>query len=238
MFVYIWKHEGTPFYVGLTKAIGRTNPLNAGGRGWLCEQTLDRIGRVNVVTEIHTVATVKDGQALERSLILKYGRIQLGTGSLTNLRPGGDGTTGMTPEGRARTSARLRENNPAHLPEVRAKISLRNSTPEAKARMCGDANVAKRPEVRAKIKAVWDSPGYKERVAEARKGKPIHSVEGKETRRQRLLDPSNPMREYHKVLNTDPTIRAKRVAALQTPETRAKISAGLRKKWAERKAML
>ena len=35
MFVYIWKHNETPFYVGMTKAAGRTNPLNAGGRGWL-----------------------------------------------------------------------------------------------------------------------------------------------------------------------------------------------------------
>ena len=39
-----------------------------------------------------------------------------------------------------------------------------------------------------------------------------------ERRRARLLDPANPMREYHKILNTDLAVRARRNAATQSPE--------------------
>ena len=107
MFVYVWKHNETPFYVGMTKAIGRTNPLNAGGRGWLCKQKLEQVGRNNVIVEIHTTNTLEDAQALEMSLIEKYGRVQLGNGPLTNLRAGGDGSAGMTEAGRLATSKRI-----------------------------------------------------------------------------------------------------------------------------------
>ena len=50
----------------------------------------------------------------------------------------------------------------------------------------------------------------------------------RQTKRARLLDPNNPMREYHKILNSDEKIKAKRVAALRSPETQAKISATLK----------
>lgn len=46
-----------------------------------------------------------------------------------------------------------------------------------------------------------------------------------EAKRKRLLDPSHPMRGYHKILNSDPSIKAKRVATLRSPEVRAKIRA-------------
>ena len=46
------------------------------------------------------------------------------------------------------------------------------------------------------------------------------------------------MREYHKTLNTDPDIKAKRVATLRTPEVQAKISAGLKAAWAKRKGLV
>lgn len=46
-----------------------------------------------------------------------------------------------------------------------------------------------------------------------------------ESKRERLLDPNNPMREYHKVLNTDPDIKAKRAASIRSPEVQAKIRA-------------
>lgn len=52
-------------------------------------------------------------------------------------------------------------------------------------------------------------------------------VEEREAKRKRLLDPAHPMREYHKILNTDPAIRAKRTAALQSSDVRSRISAAL-----------
>ena len=119
MFVYIWKHNDIPFYVGMTKNIGRANPLNSGGRGWLCKQKLEEFGRINIVTELHIVDTLNDAQVLERSLIEKFGRIQLNNGTLTNLKVGGDGGGGMTESGRLATSKRIKEKNPFFKPEVR-----------------------------------------------------------------------------------------------------------------------
>lgn len=238
MFVYVWKHNETPFYVGMTKTIGRTNPLNAGGRGWLCKQTLAKIGPKNVVVELHMVDTVEEAQSLERSLIDKYGRIQLETGPLTNLKPGGDGSPGMSDAGKLATSKRMKENNPMKKPETKAKLKTRMQSPEVVALFSGDNNPAKRPEVRAKIKAKWEDPEFRAaRIAE-KVGRPIHSEESKEKRRLRLLDPSNPMREYHKVLNSDPAIKEKRVAALRSPEVQAKISAALKLSWAKRKGLI
>ena len=236
MFVYIWKHNNTPFYIGLTKAHGRTNPLNAGGRGWLCKQTLDKVGRANVIVELHIVTTLEEGKELERSLIEKYGRVQLGTGPLTNLRSGGDGTHGMSAAGKAANSERMRLNNPTRNPATLAKLKKRMNDPDVLAKFTGDANPAKRPEVRAKLKAKWADPAYREERRIEKIGKAKHSEEHKAELRAKLLDPSNPLRDYHKTLNSDPTIKAKRTAALQSPEVRARISAALKAKWAERKS--
>jgi hypothetical protein len=237
MYVYVWKHENVPFYVGLTKAHGRTNPLNAGGRGWLCKQKLDQIGRKNVTTELHIMDTLEEGQKLERSLIEQYGRVQLGNGPLTNLRPGGDGTHGMSEAGKSALSKHMRENNPTKNIATREKIAARRNSPDVAEKFAGDNNPAKRPEVRAKLKAKWDDPAYREARIKEKIGKAKHSEEHKANLRDRLLDPANPMREYHKTLNSDPTIKAKRAAALQSPEVRARISASLKAKWAERKAI-
>ena len=239
MFVYIWKQpDGVPFYVGMTKAIGRTNPLNSGGRGWLCKQTLEKIGRSNVIVEIHNAPSEETAKEMEMGFISQYGRIQLGTGTLTNLRPGGDGVSKMSEAGREATRMRMKENNPAHRPEVRAKIKARMDAPDVKERFIGNNNPAKRPEVRAKLKAKWQDPEYQETQYQARIGIKRHSDEHKAKLRDKLLDPTNPMREYHKVLNSDLTIKAKRIASLQSPEIRAKISARLKEAWAKRKASI
>lgn len=238
MFVYIWKHNETPFYVGMTKAAGRTNPLNVGGRGWLCKQTLAKIGPKNVVVELHIVDTAEEAQVLERSLIEKFGRIQLETGTLTNLKPGGDGSPGMSEAGKLATSKRMKENNPMANPEVRARLHARMNDPDVKAKFTGDNNPAKRPEVQAKIRAKWADPAFKEAQRQRKLGKPIHSAESKEARKQALLDPTHPIHAFNATLNSDPEIKAKRVAALRAPEVQAKISASLKLSWAKRKGLI
>lgn len=237
MYVYIWKRpDETPFYVGMTKNVGRSNPLNSGQRGWLCKKTLQEIGASNVIVEIHIAETIEKAQELERKFILKYGRIQLGDGTLTNLRPGGEGPKTLSNEMRKYRSDFMKENNPAFKPEVRAKIKLRMDMPDVKEKFLGDNNPAKRPEVREKLKAKWQDSQYKETQRISRTGKKRHTEEHKAKLRENLLNPNNPMREYHKVLNTDPVIKEKRTAALRSPEVRARISASLKAKWAERKS--
>lgn len=238
MFVYVWKHNDTPFYVGLTKSVSRTNPLNAGGRNWLCKQKLAEIGPKNVITELHRVDSIEEGQDLERSLIEKYGRIQLNNGPLTNLKLGGDGTETMSTAGRLATSLRMKQNNPMAKPEVRAKLHARMNDPDVKAKFIGDNNPAKRPEVQEKIRAKWADPEFKEAQRQRKLGKSIHSDAAKEQRRKVLLDPSHPIHAFNKTLNSDPEIKAKRVAALRTPEVQAKISAALKLSWAKRKGLI
>ena len=110
--------------------------------------------------------------------------------------------------------------------------------PDVQEKLRGNNNPAKRPEVRAKIKAKWAEPEYKAAMIEKRKGKPIHSKESKEARKQALLDPSHPIHAFNKTLNSDPEIKAKRVAALRSPEVQAKISASLKLSWAKRKGLI
>ena len=240
MYVYIWKTpEGQPFYVGLTKSIHRTNPRNAGGRNWLCRQKLSEIGVESVVVEFHTVADIISAQELERKLITEYGRVQLGNGPLTNLREGGDGAHGMSDAGKESLRQHMLDpTHPIRSPEARAKQRARMKAPDVTILFSGDNNPAKRPEVRAKIKAKWDDPEYRAaRIAE-RTGVKKHSLEEKQRRRERLLDPANPMREYHKVLNSDPTIAAKRAATLRSPEQRTRQSEAMKAYWAKRKAVI
>jgi hypothetical protein len=172
MFVYIWKRkDGIPFYVGMSKGIRRTDPQAAGGRGWLCKQTLAEIGATNVVVELHQTSTPEEAALLEQKFIQEIGRVQTNTGPLTNLKRGGDGWQGMTPEGKASLSAFMKTNNPMHNPEIRARATISMNRPEVKARYTGDKNPAKRPEVRAKLLAKWQDPEYRERQRMARTGR-------------------------------------------------------------------
>ena len=240
MYVYIWKDPNSiPFYVGFTKNKRRSNPLNNGGRSWLCKQKLAKIGADRVIIELRPVTSVEEGTALECKLIAEIGRIQTGSGPLTNLTSGGEGVHLPTPEHIEKLrQAMLDPNHPIRSAESRAKISKRMHSPDVKAKFLGEANPAKRPEVREKIKAKWADPAYRSaRIAEKR-GRSIHTEEEKQRRREALLDPTNPMRQSHKVLNTDPTIAAKRAATLRSPEQRARQSEAMQRYWTKRKASI
>lgn len=237
MFVYIWKDaDGIPFYVGLTKAIGRTNPKNNGNRNWLCRKKLEEVGCHNVIVELRPVTSIVAGQELECKLIAEYGRVQTESGPLTNLSSGGDGVAGMSKEGKLKLSRALQNpNHPIRSLEARAKHRERMQDPEVKALFTGDANPAKRPEVRAKLKAKWEDPEFRAaRIAE-KIGVKKHSTQFKDAARQRLMNADNPMREYHKVLNSDPVIAAKRAATLRSPEQRTRQSEAMKAYWAKRK---
>lgn len=248
-YVYTWKKpDGTPFYVGMGKTSKRWNPKTAFNRNPHCRRTVYLIGAENVLVDKIENLSKWEAAKLEMELIARYGRADLGLGPLTNLTDGGEGIQNITEESRLRISeaakkdgnnrsARmLGEANPMRDPEIFAHAVERMRAPETLAKYSGDKNPAKRPEVRAKLKAKWEDPEYKEKQRKNKLGRPIHSEEEKERRRQKLLDPDNPMREAHKKLNSDPAIKAKRAIALQNPEVRAKISEGLRKNWAKRKA--
>jgi hypothetical protein len=237
MYIYIWKTpEGQPFYVGLTKTMRRANPRNAGGRNWLCRQKLSEIGVDNVVVELHATPDIASAQELERKLITEYGRIQLSNGPLTNLQEGGNGAHGMSEAGKeSLRQYMLDPNHPIRSPEARAKQRKRMNDVDVREKFIGDANPAKKPEVRAKIKARWEDPAYRKARKQEKTGRAIHSAEEKQRRREKLLDPANPMREFHKVLNSDPVIAAKRAATLRSPEQRKRQSEAMKAYWAKKR---
>ena len=232
MFVYIWKDEkNIPFYVGFTNSTRRTNPKNSSKRNWLCTKKLEEIGRDHVVVELRFVDSIIAGQELERKLIQEYGRIQTGTGPLTNLMPGGEGARSM-PEAlkEKRRQAMLDPSNPVRSAEAVAKRNLaiknRMNKLDVKAAMQGDANLAKKPEVRAKLKAVWQDPEYRAaRVSERTGASKNLSPETREKMAAQVK--SNPlMKSWGERNGKDPEFDAKRVAGIKAaqPERLAKMA--------------
>lgn len=228
MFIYIWKDQsGTPFYVGLTKTMRRTNPRNGSNRNWLTTQKLDAIGRDSVIVEIRFVDSIVAGQALERNLIEEFGRVQTGTGPLTNLTSGGEGMTSPSNEHREKLrTAMSRIDHPARSKEAREKQRKRMQDPDVKVLFTGDANPAKRPEVRAKIKAKWADPEYRDARSKERLGShPDLSPELRLEMSERLR--SNPeMKGWGERNGKDPEFDAKRVAGIKAaqPKRLAKMA--------------
>lgn len=222
MYVYIWKTpESVPFYVGFTKSRHRTNPRNAGGRNWLCRQKLAEVGADRVIIELRPVVSVEEGTTLECRLIEEIGRIQTGTGPLTNLTSGGDGPHSPTPEHREiLRQAMLNPNHPARSPEARAKISKRMKSPDVQALFLGDANPAKRPEVREKIKAKWADPTFREQQSIARTGVPKNFSEEELLRRAEAVRKNPEMKSWSERNGKDPDFDAKRIAGIRAAQDR------------------
>jgi hypothetical protein len=59
-----------------------------------------------------------------------------------------------------------------------------------------------------------------------------------EAKRQRLMAPSNPMREYHKILNSDPEIKQRRVEGIRAAQGRRREKMADPEALAQRKARL
>jgi hypothetical protein len=232
MFVYIWKDaKNIPFYVGFTNSTRRTNPQNSTKRNWLCEQKLKEVGRAHVVVELRFVDSIITGQELERKLIHEYGRIQTGTGPLTNLMPGGEGANKMPEDVKAlRRQAMLDPNNPIRSPEAVKKrnlaIKTRMNSPDVKEAMRGESNIAKLPEARAKLKAVWQDPVYRAaRIAERTGSHPNFSQEVRVEMSERLR--SNPgMKGWGERNGKDSEFDAKRIAGIKAaqPKRLAKMA--------------
>lgn len=222
MYVYIWKdQDGTPFYVGLTKRIGRTNPKNSGGRNCFTQQKIVAVGCDNIVVELRHVASIEDGMQLEKTLIASIGRIQLGTGPLTNLREGGEGMHSPTEEHRAKLrQAMLDPMHPCRSPEAREKQRKRMKDPDVLAKFTGDNNPAKKLDTRAKLKAKWEDPKYKAAQVAARIGKPKNFSDEDLARRSVTLKENDAMKSWSERNGKDPEFDAKRIAGIQAAQGR------------------
>lgn len=105
-YVYIYSYpDGTPFYVG--KGSGRRDRVHLcdakAGRNkdkWAVRviSKLLREGSQPLITRVAESLSETEALDLEKSLIARYGRKDLGTGCLTNATDGGDGAVGLSPE--------------------------------------------------------------------------------------------------------------------------------------------
>lgn len=217
MFIYIWKcPASTPFYVGLTRNKHRTNPCNSGSRNWLTLQKLEEIGAHNVIVEIRAVDSIVAGQEMERKLIAEYGRLDRRTGTLTNLRVGGEGVQLPTEEHKNKTRlAMLNPNHPIRSPEAREKQRRRMQDPDIQAKIRGENNPSKKPEVREKLKALWQDPDFRRRMIESRTGKKrTLSDETKEKMRAAIkLNPA--MKSWSQRNGIDSAFEEKRIKGIQ-----------------------
>jgi hypothetical protein len=220
MYVYIWKDlHGNPIYVGLTKNTRRANPLNNGGRNWLTRQKLAEVGVHNVIVELQFVDSIVAGQELERNLIEKYGRIQTGTGPLTNLREGGEGVHSPSPEHREKLrQAMLDPSHPCRSPEAMAARKKRMQDPDVRAKFSGEANPSKKPAVREKLKAKWAEPEYRAaRIKERTGATKTLSSETRSLLAKNLK--ANPlMKGWSNRNGKDPEFDAKRIAGIKAAQ--------------------
>lgn len=112
-FTYVYFHDKTPIYVGMGKGNRHLYHLNQVSKGKpldnpYLENKLKKLLNENTLPRIEKVLTSvseQEAKHMEKQLIQKYGRADLGRGPLTNLTDGGDGRCGWSEEQRAKMSA-------------------------------------------------------------------------------------------------------------------------------------
>jgi hypothetical protein len=228
MYIYIWRcPEGVPFYVGLTRNKHRTNPCNSGSRNWLTLQRLEEVGVHNVLVEIRTVDSIVAGQELERKLIAEYGRIDKRTGTLTNLRVGGEGVELPTETQREKTRlAMLDPKHPIRSAAARDKHRKRMKDPDIQAKIRGENNPSKKPEVRQKLKELWQDPDFRERMKVARTGKKRVLSDDAKNKMRDAIKRNSAMKGWGERNGVDAKFEEKRLNGIRAaqPKRREKMS--------------
>lgn len=240
MYVYIWKKpDGTPFYVGFTKTMRRTNPRNTGGRNWLTRSVLEEVGAHSVIVELRQVTSIERGKELEKALISEYGRIQTGEGPLTNLRQGGEGTSSPTEEHRAKLrTAMMSPDHPCRSPEARSRQRARMRDQDVREKFLGEKNPAKRPEVREKLLARWADPEYREKQRSARTGLSRNLSEATKQALRENLAKNPAMKGWGERNGKDPAFDAKRIEGIRAAQDRRRKKMSDPEALAQRKAKL
>lgn len=199
-YVYVLSRPcGTPFYVGIGTARRFLDHEIFARRAKLRSRKLSVIRKIwreggQVVYSIYGWFGERGAaERAEAELVLKIGRSDLGTGTLTNATSGGEGASGISDEGRARKSAKAKEAWAVLLADEKkrtASLSAMHS-PSARAKAAASRTGQKRPpykprdsswvtdELRAarsaflKADPVSKRPGVAAKISAAKLGKSV-----------------------------------------------------------------
>lgn len=174
VYVYLRTVTGTPYYVGVASVWHR--PLKR-------HTTVIPKDRARIRV-LRSGLTWEEACAWEMLYIARWGRKDLGTGTLHNRTDGGEGLKGLirTAEHRAKISAA--KQGQCHTPEAKAKMSAaskgRTATPETRAKLSAiRKGKSHTPEHRAKIAAAnkgkTRTPEQRARMSAAAKGRTAHN---------------------------------------------------------------
>ena len=158
-------------YVFISKTDNKTVRYVGKGRGTRMVVDTNRKYKVPLKNrkKVATGLTEQEAFNLERKLIRKHGRLDLGTGTLTNLTDGGDGAANPSPETRAKLSKARKGNTNArgfkHTEATKAKVAAasRGRSPSA----------ATRKKIAAGNKGKTQTAACKAKLSAARKGKSL-----------------------------------------------------------------
>lgn len=229
MYVYVWKQpDGTPFYVGMAKNARRFSPYKTSHRNKQCLDLLHQIGPANVIVELFHVVDEKAARAMEQGLILKFGRLKDGTGTLTNISKGGEFHI-ATEETRQLLSEKWKD--PEHKAKVISKRlgSKRSLDPATREKLA--VNLHNNPAMKS-----WAERNGKDPEFDAKRIAGIKAAQGK--RSEKMADPDALARRKARLKATfaSPEYQEKR-KKFDTPEYRAKLAAAKKAYWERKRAM-
>lgn len=148
--VYAWTDSGLPFYIG----IGTTERSKCKrNRNRYCLNKRLKAERENCfeVEILYSGLSFEEACEIECKLIQQYGRLDTGTGILTNMTDGGDGIKGYshTKETKRKLSKSLKgtregKNNPNHRPVITPYGTFNSTSEASKIIGCNQSTVSRR----------------------------------------------------------------------------------------------
>lgn len=141
VYQYLSPLTGDPFYIGMGHGNRKdyhlkeaekylANKLNKKSRNLLKINTIVKLLRANIlpiITIIEEHLTKEEASCLEQTLIEHYGRIDLQTGVLTNMTPGGDGIQSWSPA-QKRAISNLKKGKSIYYDKTLSKLRLVSKT--------------------------------------------------------------------------------------------------------------
>jgi len=203
-YVYMYlRDDGTPYYVGRGK----------GNRAFHYHKVTKKPKEISKIVITHKNLTFQESNDLEKELIKKYGRKDIGTGILRNMTDGGEGALNLSEETRKKISEKAKIN---FAKEKNPMYGKKHS--DSSKELMSTNNPAKRGEVKKKI-----SEFAKTRVGSKNSfyGK-THTEEYK-----KYMSENNPMHDPEVCKRVSEKLKGRTI----TEEQRAKISDTLNRRY-------